>query len=109
LDVQLQLISQSGFLSWLKDNVYVAACLSPLLALIAMIFKRETPNSGPVNWSLRIVYIASLTCLAAVFTPIIDPEVKLFAGFVAAATLIFIAVHAADADEKTKNHSSPRE
>jgi hypothetical protein len=102
MDVRLPLILQSGFFGWLKDNVYVAGWLSPLLVLIGMIFKRDRTNGKPPNWSLRIVYVAFLTSLAAVFTPVIEFEARMFAGLLAGVSMIFIMVHAAEADERTR-------
>jgi hypothetical protein len=100
--VRLQIIYQVGFFTWLKDNVYVAGWLSPLLAPLGMIFKGGSATAPSPNWSLRIVYLAFLTSLAAVFTPVIESEARIFAGLVAGATLLFIMIHAADFDERSK-------
>jgi hypothetical protein len=101
-------IDQSGFLPWLRDNVYVAGWLSPIIALIGMLFKRDTAPGVPANWSLRIVYITCLTSLAATLTPVIDDGARFFAGAITAVTVVFSMFHAWDMHEVIKGSITPR-
>jgi hypothetical protein len=87
-------------MNWLKDHVYVAGWLSPTIALIGMILRNITINAPPTRWSLVMIYVAFLTCMAAVFTPALEPEARFFAGFCFAGFGFFICAHAADDETK---------
>jgi hypothetical protein len=67
-------------MNWFSEHAYAAAWLSPALTLIAMIVQSARPAAQPINWSKVMIYIAFLTCLAAVFTPTLEAEAREFAG-----------------------------
>jgi hypothetical protein len=87
-------------MNWLKDHVYVAAWLSPLLALIGMIAANLAHGTTRTNWSLVMIYVGFLTCMAVVFTPLMDSDTRIFAGVCFVGLGFFIGVHAASEDEK---------
>jgi hypothetical protein len=62
-------------LDWLKNHVFIAAWLSPIIALIGLIWKKSDPTN-PVNWSMIMLYVAFLTGLAVIVTPGVDPSVR---------------------------------
>jgi hypothetical protein len=91
-------------MAWLRDHVYIAAWLSPVIALLGMVVKNVTTGTTDTQWSMIMIYVAFLTCLAAVFTPLIDDSARFFAGFGTFALGIFIAVHAfAEAEQRWKS------
>jgi hypothetical protein len=73
-------------LDWLKGHVFLAAWLSPLIALVGLIWKKSDPTN-PVNWSKLMIYVAFLTGLAVIITPGVDPSVRS-----AANSLVFIGL-----------------
>jgi hypothetical protein len=87
-------------LNWLSTHAYVAAWLSPVLALIAMIVQSARPTGRPVNWSKVMIYIAFLTCLAAIFTPTLEAEARMFAGAVVGFSGVYLGFVAIADDEK---------
>jgi len=66
-------------MNWLATHVYVAAWASPLIALIAIIVSNSI-SAKPPDWSRLMIYIAFLTAIAVVFTPVIDDSGRVFAG-----------------------------
>jgi hypothetical protein len=66
-------------MNWLKDHVYVAAWVSPLIALIGMIISNSV-TARPPDWSRLMIYVGFLTAIAVVFTPIVDDSARIFAG-----------------------------
>ena len=60
---------------WLKTHVFIAAWASPIIALIALIWKKSDPNNR-VNWSKIVAYVGYLTAFAVVVTPGVDPTVR---------------------------------
>ena len=87
-------------MNWFAEHVYVAAWMSPVIALIAMIVQAARPAARETNWAKVMIFIAFLTCLAAVFTPMIDPEARIFAGFVVLGGGFYIGALGADAEER---------
>jgi len=65
---------------WLRDNAYLAAWLSPLIALVGMIFRNPKSATGATDWARTIAYIILLTALAAAVTPGLDTTTKTWAG-----------------------------
>jgi hypothetical protein len=77
-------------MTWLDTHAYVAAWLSPALALFAMVIGTFRGTTTSTNWSKRMVYMGFLTGLAAVFTPVLDDSARMFAAAVVVPTLWFI-------------------
>jgi LytS/YehU family sensor histidine kinase len=67
-------------MNWLKDHVFIAAWCSPSIALVALIIRNTLRPSERVNWSMIMLYVAFLTCLAAVLTPGIDMNTRVIAS-----------------------------
>jgi hypothetical protein len=61
--------------------VYLAAWLSPLIALVGLLIRNAPANPHRISWTRVVVYISFLTCLAAVLTPGFDLPARTFAGF----------------------------
>ena len=62
-------------LEWLKNHVFIAAWISPIIALIGLIWKKSDPTN-PVDWSKVIFYVAFLTAIAVYVTPGVDAPVR---------------------------------
>jgi hypothetical protein len=75
-------------MDFLRQYSYLAAWLSPGIALIGMLI-RGGGKSGEIDWAKMMLYIGFLTSLAAVFTPILNDQARIFAGFVVSALIIF--------------------
>lgn len=69
-------------LEWFKTHVFIAAWASPIIALLGMILKRQTPGV-PLNWPRVIVIVGFLTALAVAVTPGMDSEARSFARTIA--------------------------
>ena len=65
-------------LNWLKNYAFLAAWLSPLIALIGMMFRTPRSAGGSVDWSRIMMYVTVLTCLAVAISPGFDEGTKLF-------------------------------
>lgn len=76
-------------MTWLANHVYVAAWASPIIALIGMIIGRSVDAKTP-DWSRLMIYVAFLTAMAVVFTPMIDDWGRIFAGFLSIPLIFFI-------------------
>jgi len=68
------------WLIWLKQYSYIAGWLSPIIALVGMMFKGAGSKEAGLDWARMMLYLGFLTCLAAVFTPVIDDTARIFAG-----------------------------
>jgi hypothetical protein len=66
-------------MNWFKDHVFIAAWCSPAIALISLIIRNSLHPTERVNWSMIIIYVAFLTCLAAVLTPGLDMNTRVIA------------------------------
>ena len=54
---------------WLSSNAYIAAWLSPLIALIGLIIQNNRQNTDhQVDWSRIIFYVSFLTFIAVEIT-----------------------------------------
>ena len=75
---------------WLQQNAFLAAWLSPVIAIIGLLIRSR--KAGEMDWGRALLYIAFLTCLAAQFTPALDAETHsnarlgmvFFSGFIMA-------------------------
>jgi hypothetical protein len=74
-------------MKWLEANAYIAAWLSPGIALIGIILQNRSGTGKPVEWHRVMLYIGFLTCLAAVFTPQLELNARYFAGAVVASLI----------------------
>jgi hypothetical protein len=81
-------------MEWLRTHAFIAAWCSPSLTLIGLITRNIIRPVERVNWSMIILYVAFLTCLAANLTPGIDPATHLMTVTVGGLTLGTIIVDA---------------
>jgi hypothetical protein len=87
-------------MDWLKDHAFIAGWLSPIIALIGMLIRGEG-KSGEIGWERMMLYIAFLSCVAAVFTPTLESGARFFAGIVMAVGGIFF-MYQVEADAEVK-------
>jgi hypothetical protein len=80
--------------NWFQAHVYVAAWASPTITLIGLIIRNTIRPADKVNWSLIMVYVAFLTCLAAMLTPGTELGIRWLAGSVGSLAFGFILVDA---------------
>ena len=66
-------------INWLQNHVWIAAWLSPLVALIIAVVQSVRPNAPSIDWSRLLLYLAFLTGLAVAFTPLFDAGTRTFA------------------------------
>ncbi|WP_433973624.1 hypothetical protein [Tunturiibacter lichenicola] len=81
-----------GFLNWLKNYSYLAGWFSPAIALIGMMIRGGGTKDNALDWARMMLYIAYLTSLAAVFTPVLDDSSRIFAGCGLAVLTIYFMV-----------------
>jgi hypothetical protein len=81
-----------SFLDGLKQYSYVAGWLSPTIALVGMLIRGGGTKKSELDWARMMLYIGFLTCLAAVFTPVIDDIARFFAGAGVVAMAIYFMV-----------------
>jgi hypothetical protein len=85
--------------AWLKQNSFLAAWLSPAIALIGMLIRGGGTKGNALDWARMMLYISFLSCLAAVFTPAIDDGARTFGGCgVLAMSIYFMVQSHADAE-----------
>jgi len=63
-------------MDWFRTHVYIAAWASPLITLIGFLVRNTLRPSEKMDWSMIIIYVTFLTCLAAQLTPGIEPAVR---------------------------------
>jgi hypothetical protein len=80
-------------MGWLEAHAYLAAWLSPLVTLIGIIAQNKSGKTEPIAWPTIMIYIAFLTCLAAVFTPQFDLPTRFFASFSMSTGLGYFMMH----------------
>ena len=67
-------------MSWFFSHLYIAGWASAIIALISLLIRNGPKSQHPISWSRILVYVAFLTCLAAVLTPTFDTQARFFAG-----------------------------
>jgi hypothetical protein len=67
-----------------------------------MLINNSRTSTSHIGWSMVMVYVAFLTCMAAVFTPIVDDSARFFAGFCFVVLGIVVCAHALDTENKKK-------
>ncbi len=78
--LDLGMAVESLSMGWLKDHVFIAAWCSPIIALVGLIIRNTIRPTERVNWSMIMLYVAFLTCLAAALTPSLDIGTRTIAG-----------------------------
>jgi hypothetical protein len=101
-----------GFLNWLKQYSYIAGWLSPAIALTGMLIRGGGKKDNALDWARMMLYIGFLTCLAAVFTPVLEDYSRTFAGCgVVSMSIYFMVQSNHDAtlrrDAERKAHGLP--
>jgi hypothetical protein len=86
--------------NWLSTHAYIAGWASPAIALVGMLINNSRASTKHVSWSMVMVYVGFLTCMAVVFTPIVDDSARFFAGFCFVFLGGFICVHAASVEDR---------
>jgi hypothetical protein len=81
-------------MNWLQSHVYIAAWTSPTIALIGLLIRNTLRPAEKVNWSMVIIYVAFLTCLAATLTPGLDSQIRYVSYSVGFFTLGYIMIDA---------------
>ncbi len=76
-------------MTWLETHAYIAAWLSPTITLVGLVIQNIRPDRQ-IEWNRTMLYVAFLTCLAAIFTPGIEGGVRIFAQSTFTVLLIFI-------------------
>ena len=76
-------------MDWLKQHAYLATWLSPLIAVIGMVFssQRAANRGKPVNWTRLLLMVLCLTSFPVVVTPTFDATARGFAQYVFSFTL----------------------
>lgn len=67
-------------MNWLRNNVFLAAWLSLLIALVGICIQNTRSNTYHVDWSRIVIYVAYLTFIAVAITPIFDTTARTMAG-----------------------------
>jgi hypothetical protein len=75
---------------WLKEHVFIAAWCSPIITLVGLIIRNTVRPTDNVNWSLIMIYVGFLTCLAADLTPGLDSGVRTWASLVGSVCMFTI-------------------
>jgi len=78
-------------LGWLKYYVFIPAWASPIIALIALIWKKSDPTD-PVNWSKVMIYVGFLTGLAILVTPDVPVEAKKIGTYLVPSILGYLVI-----------------
>lgn len=81
-------------MGWLKDHVFIAAWCSPIITLVGLIVRNTIRPAERVNWSMIILYVAFLTCLAAFLTPGLELGTHITVGMIGGTILGTITVDA---------------
>jgi hypothetical protein len=81
-------------MSWLQAHVYIAAWASPIITLVGLLIRNTVRPTDKVNWSMIVIYVAFLTCLAVMVTPGTEPAMRWAAGLVGGMTFGLIGADA---------------
>jgi hypothetical protein len=68
-------------MSWLKDHVFIATWLGPVVAITIAIVKGRKTEAGAVDWFRFVLYFIFFLCLAVAFTPQFDEVARSTAKF----------------------------
>jgi hypothetical protein len=77
---------------WLAANVWLAAWLSLLVALVSLFMQNVRSNFQQIDWSRSLLYIAFLTGLAAAVTPMFDEKARTEGAFLVSTLVFFLIV-----------------
>lgn len=79
-------------MNWLQSRAYIAAWLSPIVAILVFLVRGFKTDFKETDWSRTLLYIAFLTCLAVVFTPTFDTFAREAARYTLPLLIIFLIV-----------------
>jgi hypothetical protein len=65
----------------LKDDVYLAAGLSPVVTLIGILVYSPKKETGDQDWARIVLYVATPIFLAAPVTPGLKQDIKYFVRY----------------------------
>ena len=68
-------------MDWLKDHVFIATWLGPVIAIVIAIMKGRKVEGRPVDWFRFVMYFTFFLCLAVAFTPQFDEAARTTARF----------------------------
>jgi hypothetical protein len=77
-------------MNWLETHSYIAAWLSPIITLVGLIVQNVVRPTTTVSWSMIIVYVVFLSCLATMITPGIDTVTRSSVTVIGTASFIVI-------------------
>ena len=67
-------------MNWLKDHVFIATWMGPVIAIVIAIMKGRRMEGLPVDWFRFVLYFSFFLCLAIKVTPQFDESARTFAG-----------------------------
>lgn len=59
-------------MNWLKEHVFLATWLAPIITIAIAVLKSEKSEGGRFEWFPFILYFTFFICLAVLFTPEFD-------------------------------------
>ncbi len=62
----------AAMVQWLKENVWIAAWLAPIVAVAVFFFEQRKTHFADVDWSRVLIRFAFLVALAFRFLPYIS-------------------------------------
>lgn len=80
-------------MSWLKDHVFIATWLGPVIAIVIAVMKGRKTQDIPVDWFRFVLYFTFFLCLAVKFTPQLDESARSFSGTLAYGLLGAILIY----------------
>lgn len=85
-------------MQWLKDNVFLASWISPIIAVVAIVLRLRKPetNGKPVNWVRLVLLVLCLSSFPVAVTPTFDASARDFAKYVFSFTLVAAVVMRGD-------------
>lgn len=76
-------------MTWFATHAYIAAWASPIIALIGMIISNSVSTKVP-DWARLMLYMAFLTAIAVLFTPVMDDWARAGASMLLVPLTVFI-------------------
>lgn len=81
-------------MNWLRNNVFLAAWLSPLIAMVGFCIQNARSNTSHIDWSHVVIYVAYLTFIAVAITPVFDASARATAGILVSAGFFWLLIDA---------------
>jgi hypothetical protein len=81
-------------MDWLRNNVFLAAWLSPVIALVGLCIQNARLDKPQIDWSRIVIYVAYLTFVAVAITPSFDASARATAGILVSAGFFWLILDA---------------